>query len=107
MIYEFEAKDGETVEVDYSMERAPEFGATISRNGKTFTRLLPKSMERPRVRRDCHIVSHSLPRNDPRHKGEFTPEGKPVFTSWNHVDRYQDAASDSDQVKVEYEGGFK
>jgi len=107
MKYEFTAKDGSTVDVEYSMTKAPEFGATISRKGKRFTRLLPTSMERPRVKRDCHIVSHSLPRNDPRHKGEFTPEGKPVFTSWNHVNRYQDAASDSDTVQVEYEGGYK
>ena len=107
MSYVFSASDGETIEVDLPMTDAPEFGAVILRDDKTYVRQIPKRTSRPRVKRDCHIVSHSQPRWCPDHKGEFTKEGKPVYTSWGEVTHYTDKTSDSDNIAVEYEGRYK
>lgn len=92
MIYEFRSDDGELYEMDVPMDEAPDMMAVVTKNGKVFRRVL--SYTRPLVRRDCNIVSHSQPRFSPDHKGEFTKDGKPVFTSWNEVDRYAGTASD-------------
>ena len=92
MIYEFRSADGERYDMECSMDEAPDMTAVVTKNGKVFRRVL--SYAPPLVRRDCRIVSHSQPRFSPDHKGEFDKAGKPVFTSWNEVDRYTGTASD-------------
>lgn len=102
MIYVFTADDGSTIEVERPMTEAPDFGSTVKRGGKTYTRRLQR-ISPPMVRRDCHIESHSRPRWDPNHKGDFSPDGKPRFSSWSQVQRLCDATSDSKDTVLEYE----
>ena len=106
MIYQFHAEDGSVTEVDLPMAEAPEFGATVRVDGKTYTRH-PQAPSAIRVKRDCYIKSHSQPRWSPHHKGEFDKDGKPCFSSWGEVDHISGASSENEHVEVKYEGGYR
>lgn len=82
MTFEFETLDGkERMELDSIIGRAPPIGKEINWHGKRWVRV-PSVPAEPKVKKDCHFVSHSLPRNYKHHKGEFDASGRPLFNSW-------------------------
>jgi len=100
MIYTFRSTDGDVIEKELPMAEAPDLCAVIMANGKAYKRVIDHAP--PLIRKDCHIVSHSQPRWSPDHKGEFSKDGKPVYTKWKEVAEYTSKASDSD-YPVEYD----
>lgn len=59
MIYTFRAEDGEQIEVDRPMNRAPCFGARIRRDGKVYVRQMPLPVIA--VAPNIRSRSHQLP----------------------------------------------
>ena len=77
MIYEFEAKDGERIELMMPSGKAPKVGADIEHEGKVFKRIASATSSPAKVWRP--YVSSRLPRNMPG--CECTPEGKPIINT--------------------------
>lgn len=56
---------------------------------------------RPKLR-DGRFESHQLPRWDPNHKGEFSPDGKPRFTSRGEAKEYAKRSSGNTGLDTKY-----
>ena len=84
MTFEFMPVGGgdERLELDFGVGRAPAIGKVIKYEGRAWVRI-PSIPAEPKVKKDCHFVSHSLPRNYKHHKGAFDAAGRPLFSSWN------------------------
>jgi len=54
------------------------------------------------VKENVHFESQQLPKWSPHHKGEFSPSGKPRFTSRREANEYAKRASGSENTIVEY-----
>ena len=52
--------------------------------------------------RDGHFESHQAPRWDPNHKGEFSPSGKPRFTSRTQAQEYARRVSGNTGLDTKY-----
>ena len=77
MRYEFEAEDGERIDIVYHMGEAPEIGQVVEVGDKRFKRIPSNSSSPAKVWRP--YVSSRLPRNLPG--CECTPEGKPIINT--------------------------
>jgi len=44
MIYEFQANDGEIIEISRSMSKAPDVGTPVTRNGKVYKRVISRGV---------------------------------------------------------------
>jgi hypothetical protein len=63
--------------------------------------LVVNAPSRPSLR-DGRFESRSLPRWDPHHRGEFSPDGKPRFTSRVQAQEYARRAGGETDVDVKY-----
>ena len=54
------------------------------------------------VRPDIHFESHQLPRNWKHHTGNFSPEGKPRFSSRQEVREAIARADHNEGTQIEY-----
>lgn len=83
MTFEFMPVGGgdERLELEFDIGKAPGIGGVIGYGGRMWVRI-PSLTAPPKVQKDCHFVSHSLPRNYKHHKGDFDDSGRPLFSSW-------------------------
>lgn len=94
MRYEFEARDGEVVELDFPIGEAPSIGATVRRGGRVLRRLPPRTQV-PVV--GTPITSHTLPSKTHMHPAlrdhvsRWSDDDAPMFTSSGEARRYTEA----------------
>lgn len=105
-LYPFKAADGEEIDLEYPMAKAPKVGKKIRRKGKVFVRQLvfpaPPKIQQPRF-----FVDVTVPRGSAGADAYKAPGGKmlspvehaalpkrarelcqPAFSSWKTVDRF-------------------
>lgn len=87
MIYEFRAADGEVIELDYPMGKAPTEGEPITVEGKVYRRIVSLSPARfaTHVNADLRFEALNFPPNYEFHVGEFAPDGTPRFQSTREI----------------------
>jgi hypothetical protein len=105
MIYQFRADDGSMAEVEMDVADAPSIGEPLVLGGVTYKRI-------PSVLQVCgahegstrhpRFESHQLPRHWRYHKGEFSPSGKPRFSSRKEVDEAMARCRHNDGQEISY-----
>jgi len=89
MIYEFRDDEGHVIELELSPHEAPDIGAERIVNGRVFKRIASRvqvagahegSTKFPR------FESSQLPKWWAHHRGEFSPTGKPRYSSRKEVE---------------------
>lgn len=87
-IYEYEAENGERMDVYAEMADAPRIGDQITdHEGRVWTRVA--SNPQASVKADRHFVSNSLPGGYKYHRmagGKFDRRGRPLFDSQRQVE---------------------
>jgi len=101
-LYTYVSEGGQRIDVEKPMTEAPDIGHKIRRKGVTYVRQY-SDFAPPKVRRDCFVKGISQPRNSPHHKGEFSKNGTPLYSSWGEVDGYVGRASENEHVETSYE----
>lgn len=98
--YEFQSKDGDVIEREYAMGKAPKIGKSITVKGKKYTRIVSTSQPEVRYFDPC-FVSHSLPRWHPDAPHHESGTGKPCFRSMREIKEF----SAKTGYKYEYGNG--
>lgn len=89
MIYQYQADDGEILEIHRSMHQAPAIGSTIRRSGKTFVRIISACHNGTAYDSESYPkLSSSLPVwcEGANHVSTGIQAGKPIITSRRHED---------------------
>ncbi len=94
MIYVFRAVDGEEIEVDRPVERAPKVGTWIQRGGKRYQRVI--TLARPIVKEVRH-VAYGLPRKWQKTwlnecHDRFDERGRAIFETKAEIERCEGKA---------------
>lgn len=89
MLYEFRSEDGSVIVREYPMAEAPDFGAEVEEGGRIYRRV-------PSVAQiqGAHEGSTKFPRFESsqlpkwwiHHKGEFSPTGKPRYSTRQEIE---------------------
>lgn len=102
-VYEYQSDDGEVIERELPMTRAPKIGSRLVKAGKVFYRLPPKV--RTRVEGDHHFASHSLPLNWP-YAPRHDKLGRPLFANKREVDEAVSRGNhEGEDVAYDHGGG--
>lgn len=106
MLYEFQCPDGRVLSLSYSPDEAPDIGEVVVTSEGVRARRIPSLPQVKGAHEGStawpYFESRALPRWWKHHKGEFSKEGKPRFSSKKEIDEACARALHDDGTTVKH-----